>query len=122
MESKHGIKAYHGRREMQELPRLDRAHHGGSVETGRKVRKKETADSAKGTEGNLSIQSEKCSRLSSRHTKKTDATQRTESDGNHVESTRDGAKRSKLPTREKVEQSPYKNTEKSSAKSQVCFD
>ena len=125
-ESKHGIKAYHSRREIQEHQRLDRAHNDSSKETGRKVRenvltdrKKEAAGSAKGTEGYPSIQSEKCPRLSSRHTEKTDAKQRTERDGYHVESTRDDAKRSKLPTREKVEQHPSKISEKGSAKSQV---
>ena len=126
-ESKHGIKAYHGRREIQEHARLDRAHNGRSKETGRKVqenfltdRKKEAADSAKGTEGYHNIQREKGTRRSSRHTNKTDgATKRTERDGDQVESTRDGAKRTKLPTREKVEQPPYRNTEEGSAKSQV---
>ena len=125
-ESKHGIKAYHGHREIQEHPRLDKVHNGRSEETGRKVRenvltdrKKEAADSAKSTEGYHSIQSEKCPRLSSRHTKKTDATLRTERDGNHVERTRDDEKRSKLSSKEKVEQPPHRNTEKVSLKSQV---
>ena len=125
-ESKQGLKACHGRREIQEHPRLDRADNRRSKETGRKARenvltdrKKEAADSAKGSEGYRSIQREKCPRLSSRHMEKIDAIQRTERDGNHVESTRDGAKRSKLPTREKVEQHPSKITEKGSVKSQV---
>jgi len=124
--SKHGIKAYHGRREIQEHPKADKAHNSRSEATDRNVRgnvltdrKKETADSSKSTEGYPSIQREKCPRLSSRHTAKTDATQRTERGGNHVESARDGPKRNKLPTREKVEQPPHQNTEKGSAKSQV---
>ena len=126
--SKHGIKAYQGRREIQEQPRLDRAHNSRSDETGRKDRKsvltdrkKEAADSAKRTEGYPSIhdQREKCpSRLSSRHTEKTHATKRTERDGNLVESKRDGPKRNKLLTREKVEK-PHQDIEKGSVKSQV---
>lgn len=124
--SKHGIKAHHGRREIPEHPKVDRAHNSRSEETDRKVRenvlidrKKEAADSFKGSEGYRSIQREQCPRLSSRHTAKIDVTQRTERDGRHVESTRDGPKRNKLPSREKVEQPPHQNTEKCSGKSQV---
>ena len=124
--SKHGIKAYDGRRGIQEHPRLDKAHHSRSEETSRKVRKsvlterkKEASNCEKSTDGYPSIQREKCPRLSSRHTEKADATKTTERDGNHVESKRDGPKRNKLPTREKVGQPPHQDTEKGSVKSQV---
>lgn len=124
--SKHGVKAYHGRREIQEHPRLDRPHDIRSKETGRKDRKsvltdqkKEETGSAKRNEGYPRIQREKCPRLSSRHTEKTDATKRTERDDNLVESKVDGPKRNKLPAREKVEQPSHQDIEKGSAKSQV---
>jgi len=125
--SKHGIKAYHGRREIQERPNVDKVHNSWSrEETDRKVRenvltdrKKEAADSTKSTEGYSSIQREKCPRLSSRHTAKIDATQGTERVGNHIESARDGPKRNKLSTREKVVQPSHQKTEEGSTKSQV---
>lgn len=124
--SKHGIKAYDGRREIQEHSSFDRKHNSRSDETGRKDRKnvltdrkKEAADSARNTEGYPSIQREKCPRLNSRHTEKADATQRTERDGNHIERTGGHRRRNKLPSQEKVEQPAYQNTEKGSVKSQV---
>ena len=117
--SKHGVKAYLGRREIQEHPRLHGPHDSRSKETGRKDRKSVLTDQKKEETGSARIQREKCPSLSSRHTEKTDATKRTERDDNLVESKVDGPKRNKLPAREKVEQPSHQDIEKGSAKSQV---
>lgn len=120
---KGGTNVYDGYKETREDPHFDKKHHNRGAENHRKGRKNVLTDQGKEADDKSikeypRIQREKSERLSSRRREKTDEKHRRER-LNHAESAEDSRKRSQLRPHDKLQQSPHRNAEKRSVKSQV---